>query len=82
MCLKHCMNLWLEVPQGMSHQGKLPSCQVWYFAKGDVMFFACHATSQDHVIKALNDFMIRSPLSYITILLSLVAFTTLVVELL
>ena len=44
------------------------------------MVFACHVTLQDHVIKASNGFMVRSLSKYVTILLSLVAIDTLVVE--
>ena len=46
----------------------------------DMMVFVCHVTSQDHMIKALYDFMIRSLSRYITILASLVAIDTVVVE--
>ena len=28
---------------------------------GDIMVFVCHVTLQDHVIKALIDFMVKSP---------------------
>ena len=37
-------------------------------------------TLQDHIIKALHDFIIRSLSRYITILASLVAIDTVVVE--
>ena len=36
------------------------------------MVFVCSVTLQDHIIKVLNDFMIRNPSKYITILPSLV----------
>ena len=45
-----------------------------------MMVFVCHVTLQDHMIKALSDFMIRSRLRYITILASLVAIDIVVVE--
>ena len=32
------------------------------------MVFVSHVTLRDHVIKALNDFMGRNPLRYVTIL--------------
>ena len=44
------------------------------------MVFVFHATLQDHMIQALYDFMIRILSRYITILASLVAIDTVVVE--
>ena len=35
------------------------------------MIFVCHVTLQDHVIKVLNDFMVKNPSRYITKLPSL-----------
>ena len=29
--------------------------------KGDIMVSVCHVTFEDHVIKALDDFMVRRP---------------------
>ena len=46
----------------------------------DMMVFVYHVTLQDHMIKALYDFMIRSLSRYITILASLVAIDIVVVE--
>ena len=46
----------------------------------DLRVFICHVTLQEHVIKALYDFMIRSLSRYITILASLVAIDIVVVE--
>ena len=34
----------------------------------NIMVFICHVTLQDHVIKALNDFMVRIPSRYATIM--------------
>ena len=45
-----------------------------------MVVFVCHLTLQDHMIKALYDFMIRSLSKYITILASLVAIDIVVVE--
>ena len=45
-----------------------------------MVVFVCHLTLQDHMIKALYDFMIRSLSKYITILASLVATDFVVVE--
>ena len=45
-----------------------------------MMVFVSHVTLQDHMIKALYDFMIRSLSRYITILSSLVAIDIVVVE--
>ena len=47
---------------------------------GDTMVFVCHVNLQDHVKKALNGFMVSSPSMYVTILPSLVAIGTVVVE--
>ena len=44
------------------------------------MVFVFHVTLQDHVIKSLYDFMIRSPSISIAILASLVAIDTVVGE--
>ena len=44
------------------------------------MALGCHVTLQDHIIKALYNFMIRSLLRYITILANLVAIDTVIVE--
>ena len=46
----------------------------------DIMNFVCHVTSRDHVIKALNDFIARSSLRYVTILPGLAAIGTVVVK--
>ena len=35
------------------------------------MVFVCHVILQDHVTKALNDFMVMSPSSYVTTIPSL-----------
>ena len=44
------------------------------------MVFVSQVTLQDHVIKALDNYIARSPSRYVTILLSLVAICVLVVE--
>ena len=49
-------------------------------SSGDKMVFVCHVTLQDHVIKALSNFMVKSPTKYVTILPSLVAIGTVIVE--
>ena len=49
------------------------------FGRGD-MFFLCHVILQDHLIKAFNDFMVRSPSRYITIVPNFVAIYLLVVD--
>ena len=57
-----------------AHQGKhTANC-------GDVIAFACHFTLQDHLIKALNNFMVGSPFRNVTILPSLVAMGTMFME--
>ena len=44
------------------------------------MVFVCHVILQDHVVKALNLFMITSPSKKVTIRPRLVAMGTMVVE--
>ena len=44
------------------------------------MVFVCHMTLKDHMIKALNDFIVRSILRQVFILSSLMAIDTIVVE--
>ena len=46
----------------------------------DIIVFVCHVTLQDDVIKALNDFMVRSPSRYVTILPNLVAISTAILD--
>ena len=48
--------------------------------RGDIIVFVCNVILQDPVIQALNDFMVRTPLGYFTIIRSLFAMGTLVVE--
>ena len=51
-----------------------------FFSSRDIMIFICHVALQDHVIRALCDFMSRSPSSYVTILPSFVAVGTVIVK--
>ena len=44
------------------------------------MVFVCHMMFQDHVINVINDFMVKSPSRYVTILPNLVAICTVAVE--
>ena len=53
-----------------------------YCGSGYMMILVCHVILQDHVIKRSCDFMDRSPSRKVTILPSLVAIGTLVVEML
>ena len=46
----------------------------------DITIFVCEVTLQDHIIRALCDFMVRIPLRSVTILPSFVAIDTVVVE--
>ena len=50
------------------------------FGCGYKKIFVCHVTLQDLVVEVKNDFMVRSLSKYVTILPSLVAIGTLVVE--
>ena len=49
-------------------------------ASGDILVFVYHVTLQDHVIKALNDLMVRSLSMYVTILRHMVVIGTVVVK--
>ena len=49
-------------------------------SSGDIMVFGYHVTLKDHVIKALNEFMLSRPSRYVTILPSLVAIGTVMVD--
>ena len=51
------------------------------YGSGDMMILVCHVISQDHMIKRSCDCMGRSPLKQVTMLQSLVAIATLLVEL-
>ena len=51
-----------------------------YSGSEDTIIFLCHVTLQVHVIKVLNDFMVRSSSRQLIILPSLVAVGTIVVE--
>ena len=44
------------------------------------MVFVCHVSLHDHMIKALNEVMVRRPSSYVIILPSLVATDTAVLK--
>ena len=46
----------------------------------DIMVFLCHMTLQDLVIIMFNDFVVRRPLRYVTILPRLVTIGTVAVE--
>ena len=46
----------------------------------DLMVFVCLVTLQDHVTNTLYDFMVRNPSRYVTILTSLKAIDSVVVE--
>ena len=48
--------------------------------RGNIMGFVCRMILKDHMIKRLNDFMVRSSSRYVTILPSLVAIDPVVVE--
>ena len=48
--------------------------------EGDIKVFVSHMNLQDYVIKALNDYMVKSPSRYVTILPSLVAIGAVVVK--
>ena len=46
---------------------------------GDIKIFVCHVTFQNHLMKALYDFIVKSPLKYVTTLPSLVSIATVAV---
>ena len=60
----------------------LPSLVVTGTVGGNIMLFFSHVTLQDHMIKALNYFIVRSPSRYATILTSVVVIGTVVVKIL
>ena len=60
----------------------LPSFVAISTVGGNIMVFFSHVTLQDHMIKALNYFIVRSPSRYATILTSLVVIGTVVVKIL
>ena len=60
----------------------LPSLVVVGTLGGNMMVSVCHVTLQGHLIKPLNDFMVRSPSTYVTIVPSLLAISSVVVNIL
>ena len=60
----------------------LPSLMAVGTLGGNRMVSVRHVTLQDHLIKALNDFMIRSPSMYVTIVPNLVVIGSVVVNIL
>ena len=60
----------------------LPSLVVVGTLGGNMMVSVCHVTLQGHLIKPLNDFMVRSPSMYVTIVPSLLAISSVVVNIL
>ena len=72
------MPLQLAAHQVSYHPAKFVSHR--HSSSGETMVFACHMALQDHVIKALNDFAVRSPSRYVTIPPNLVAIVTVTVE--
>ena len=70
---------FIEEPIKVSHHPAKCGCNKHSCSRRDVSVCVCHVTMQDHVIKALYDFMVRSLSRYITILSNLVAISTVVV---
>ena len=60
----------------------LPSLVAVGTLGGNKMISVRHVTLQDHLIKALNNFMVRSPSMYVTIVPNLVVIGSLVVNIL
>ena len=61
------------------HNNKSPTARFaghWHNSSGDIMVLICHVTLQDHMNKLLNDFLVRTPARYVTILPSLLAIGT------
>ena len=50
------------------------------YSSGDIMVSVCPVAIQDHVVKALNYSMVRSPSRHVTILPSLVTIRAILVE--
>ena len=73
----------------MTLSKKAPHCIIFnpvhfsgssHCGSGDITYLICHVTSRDPVFKDLCDFMVRSFLLYILILLSLMAMDSMVVN--
>ena len=60
----------------------LPSFVAIGTVGGNILVFFSHVTLQDHMIKALNYFIVKSPSRYATILTSVVVIGTVVVKIL
>ena len=60
----------------------LPSFVAISTVGGNIMVFFSHVTLQDHMIKALNYFIVTSPSRYAIILTNLVVIGTVVVKIL
>ena len=73
------MLLYRQKPIKRSHNPAKISGHRKFGSRG-VMFFVCHMTLQDHMIKALYEFMVRNPPKYFTILTSLIAIVTVILE--
>ena len=66
-----------------AHQGLLSAAKFGgqrHSGMGDIMVFVYHVALQDNVIKALNNFMVRNPSRSLANLPSLVAMSTMVVQ--
>ena len=77
--------IWHDLAVKGSRDSKVRAHQVKFgghrlSGSGDKMVFVCHMTLQDYVIKVLNDFIIRSPSSFVPILPSLMVTGTVVVK--
>ena len=54
------MLLYMLEPFKVSHHPAKFGCHR-HSGSGDIMVFVCHVTLQEHAIRALDDFVVRSP---------------------
>ena len=73
------MGLYGEKSLNVSHH-PAKFCGHNHCGSGDTWFLVCHEISQGHMIKGSCDFIGRSPPRLVTVLPSLVAISTVVVE--
>ena len=70
--------MWVERIKLNYHPAKF--CGHTHSGSRDVTALVCHLTLEEHVIKASNDLMVKSPSRYDTILPALVAIDTVIVK--
>ena len=74
------MNLSKEAPHCIIFKHPAHVSGSSHCGSGDITYSICHVTTRDTIFKDLCDFMVRSFLMYILILLSLIAIDNMVVD--